>query len=352
MKIFGNRIPSQETVYRAIENLALPERYKKPIVAAFYLTFSCNARCDFCSQSEYIHGGKSDEYKTDSDTEQQLEVLRAIRKDVPNIYFLGGEPTVYPGLKDILEESAALKFDTVAVNTNGILFRPEIMEHANLIVASLHTTDPQKIADIYKTSPKQVSGILENIRHYAQGINKENGEMTINCVVTGDNIDDAYQVAALCEQLGIKLNIAPVIANDGHPDKKLINNPKYISLIDWAMRQKGLMSSSAEYLKVIRHFGAFNCTPHVVPAIYPNGDMPVPCPNIQGGPELVNILKAGGVNNGLRVGRSEFERRNGILDTRDKCADLCHKACYIEAARLNTIPGIIKSLRESVSKIK
>jgi MoaA/NifB/PqqE/SkfB family radical SAM enzyme len=351
MKIFGNRMPSQETIQRAFGNLTQPEKLKKPLIAAFYLTFSCNAQCDFCSQGEYTHGDKADEYKTDMDTERQLAVLRTIRQDVPNIYFLGGEPTMHPGFKKIMEESTALDFDTIAVNTNGILYKSEIVEHANLIVASLHTTDPKKIANIYKTSLKQGERVLDNIERYATERNMDESEMTINCVVTGENISDVYQVAELCKRLGIKLNIAPAIAGSGHPDKNLIGNSDYIALIQWAMSQNGLMSSSQQYLKIIQHFDAFRCTPHIIPAIYPNGDMAVPCPNIQGGPELVNIMETGGVNKGLAIGRDKFERKNGVLDTRIRCAELCHKACYVEGAEISTMQGVIGRLRGNTAKV-
>ena len=344
-------MPSQETIQRALGNLTQPERLKKPLIAAFYLTFSCNAECDFCSQGEYTHGDKADEYKADVDTEQQLAVLRTIRQDVPNIYFLGGEPTAHPGFQRIMEESTALDFDTIAVNTNGILYKPEIAKHANLIVASLHTTDPKKIANIYKTSPEQGEKVLDNIERYANERNRDSSEMAINCVVTGDNINDVYQVAELCKRLGIKLNISPAIKSSGHPDESLIGNPDYISLIQWAMGQNGLVPSSKQYLKTIQHFYAFRCMPHIIPAIYPNGDMAVPCPNIQDGPELVNIMKTGGVNKGLLIGRDRFERKNGVLDTRIRCAELCHKACYIEGAGISTMQGIIGRLRGDALRV-
>lgn len=344
MEIVGRRMPSVETVSRVLSNLVRPEKEKLPLVVAFYLSFGCNARCDFCSQGEYVFGGEKGRYNGDVQVGQQVEVLRAIRRDVPSVYFVGGEPTVYPGFEKILQASADLDFDTIGVNTNGLLFRPEILEHANLLVVSLHSMDPAKIASVYNVVPRWGEQALKNIRRYAEE-KGEGMEMTVNCVVTSDNFRDVYEVAEFCDELGIKLNVSPAVFEGGAPDLKLIGNPEYRRLIDWLMGQNGLMASSKAYLKIIRDFEPFVCTPHVVPGIHPNGDMVVPCPNLPEGKEMVNVLEAGGVKEALEIGRARFEERHGVLDTQRECAKMCHKTCYVEAACVSSVAGLVKLVR-------
>ena len=342
MEILGRRVPSPETVGRMLSNLVRPEKEKQPLVVAFYLSFGCNARCDFCSQAEYIYGDQKGKYNSNVELGQQIDVLRAIRRDVPNIYFLGGEPTVYSGFERILQESSDLDFDTIGVNTNGLLYKPEILSLANLLVVSLHSMDPAKIASVYNVAPRWGEQALKNIRRYA----KEKGpelEMTVNCVVTNDNFHDVYEVAEFCRELGIKLNVSPAVFDDGAPDRKLIGNPEYRRLIDWLIGQNGLMASSRAYLKTIRDFEPFVCTPHVVPGVHPNGDMVVPCPNLPEGKEMVNILELGGVKQALDIGRARFEDKNGVLDTQIECAERCHKTCYVEAAGVSTVGGLMKN---------
>lgn len=341
MEVLGKRLPSSETVRRFLSNLASPEKEKKPLVVSFYITFNCNARCDFCSQKEYVYGENKGKYNGDVGLEKRLEVLKELRKDVPNIYLLGGEPTLYQDFEIILEKSLYLGFDTIGVNTNGVLYKPEILRYANLLVVSLHSVDPTKIASIYNIAPKCGASVLENIKKYANERDSSVMQMTINCVITGDNIGDVYEIAEFCRKLGIQLNVAPAILDGGNPDARLVGNSEYKSLLNWLLKQNGLMASSRAYLEIIRDFKSFICTPHVIPCVYYNGYVATPCPHISGH-NPVNIFKAGGLNKALKLGRAKFEVEHGVLDTRTRCAGICHKTCYVEGTGISTVSGLVR----------
>ncbi len=349
MEVLGKRLPSPETVGRFLSNLARPEKEKRPLVAAFYLTFNCNAKCDFCSQGENVYGDSKGKYNGDVGLERRLAVLRELRKDVPNVYFLGGEPAVYPDFERMLEESVDLGFDTIGVNTNGLLFKPEILRNANLLVVSLHSVDPAKIASVYGVTPKWGVQALENIKRYASERDDLTVQMTINCVITGDNIEDVYGIAEFCSELGIQLNVTPAILEGGKPDDRLIGNPEYQALINWLLSQNGLIASSRVYLEIIRDFEPFSCTPHVVPGVYPNGDVVIPCPALSNGYEPVNLFKVGGLNKALEFGRAKFEVEHGILDTRTRCVEMCHKTCYVEGSTISTIGGLARLVRGQIT---
>lgn len=347
MEIFRKRVPSLETIQRFLGNLTRKERDKLPLVIAFYLTFGCNARCSFCSQATYVYEGKKGIYKPHINIETQIEVLRKIREDVPNIYFVGGEPTVYPWFKEILEASVDMDFDTIGVNTNCILFKKEVVDCANLIVASLHSMDPKKIASVYKVKSSFGDQVLENIRRYA-GERFQSSRMTVNSVVTGENVDEIYEIAEFCRELGILLNVAPAIMANGKPEESLIDNRSYQNLIDWLSTQRGLMAVSQNYLRVIRDFQPFVCTPQIVPGVHPNGDLIAPCPNLPEGQVMRNILKDDGVINALKNGRDEFEALYGIVDTRTKCANDCHKTCYVGGSAISRLEGLIALARDEI----
>jgi MoaA/NifB/PqqE/SkfB family radical SAM enzyme len=344
------KIPSRETVTRVVENLTLPEKAKLPLVMCFYLTYGCNAACEFCSQKEQVYGAERGKFRdSESDTEKHLRILRIVREEVPNIYFLGGEPTASPHLREVLEESKKLKFENIAINTNGIVFRPEILEYADTLIISLHCDDSEKAQRIYRVSHERAKKIYENVWQYISKRNKRRTRVILNCVVTGDSIDDAYDAAELARKSGVQLNIAPAIGRDGKPDARLIHNPQYIEMLEWVAKQKGLSSSSANYLQTIKTFEPFTCNPHATPGVQPNGDLIVPCANLPEGHESVNLLEVGSVGAALRIGREKWEEKHGILDTQKRCREMCHKTCYVETAALGTVHGVRKAIMEQLN---
>lgn len=344
-------IPSRESLSRVAENMPLPEREKRPLVVAFYLTFDCNARCKFCSQAKYVYGEAKGNYAhVRRDIERAKEILRVIRRDVPNIYFEGGEPTIYPGFEEILAECKSLEFETIAVNTNAIKFSPAVLEYADLLVVSMHSDDPRKVVEIYEIAGGIERGaeIIDNIARYNNMRDKKKTRMVINCVATAENLTDIAEVASFAQNLGVQFNLAPSIQPDGTPDPALIDNPDYQLFVDWMMRQGMFVAASQNYLRTIRNFEPFICAPHLVPGVHPDGRMIVPCPNLPEAPEMVNILEAGGVIEGLRIGREKFEAQHGILDTARRCADRCHKMCFVDTSGTSSIAGIMTMVQEGV----
>jgi MoaA/NifB/PqqE/SkfB family radical SAM enzyme len=341
----AGRLASRETLKRAVTNIALPEREKLPLVMCFYLTYGCNAACEFCSQGRQVYGAERGRFRdAESDAEAQLQILRIVREEVPNIYFLGGEPTVSPHLPEMLKESRRLEFENIAVNTNCLIFCPEILEYADALILSLHCDDDEKAQQIYRISPERAGRIYENVLRYLTE-KKRHMTVVVNCVVRGNSIDDAYDVAELARKLCVHLNIAPAIGMDGRPDPGLIDNPQYRELIEWAARQQGFCASSARGLEIIKTFEPFACNPHVTPGVHPNGDLIVPCANLPEGYEAVNILETGSVKSALRIGREMWEAKHGILDTQRRCREMCHKTCYVETSALGTISGVRDVIR-------
>ena len=351
MEVFGSAVPSKEVVLRVLNNLFTPEKSKKPLVAAFYATDACNGQCEFCSQKESVEEAKGGSERTDIET--QKRILAAIRADVPNIYLMGGEPSIHPHLEELLIECENLQFDTIGVNTNAVIFRTEIPEHANMLIVSLFSTDPlvvgRKLFPNLDEDRQTKLGmrVIENIKKYAKEHDSEKTVMVVNKVVTGEegDIKGVFDLIAFCREVGIRINIAPAVLPDNRPDPRLVNNKAWMFLIDYLLKNMDVVVCSKEYLKIIKTFEHFDCTPNVVPAVRHNGDIDVPCPNVDS-PKTVNLLEVGGVHNALQKGREEF----GDFDPSKSCREQCHKACYVEARNLGNVTFVFEALRQIFGK--
>ncbi|MBI4995281.1 radical SAM protein, partial [Candidatus Peregrinibacteria bacterium] len=350
MENFGRKAYSKETVLRVFKNLFLPEKYKAPLVAVFYGNDTCNGRCAFCSQHSQVEKAKT---SGQTDLASQKRILSAIRQDVPNIYLMGGEPSIHPHLEELLAECERLDFDTIGINTNAVIYRPEILEHANMLVISLFSVDPLKVGakllpDLCEEKQTKLGmNVIENAERYIKESDPERTVVIINKVVTGEegDISGVFGLVNFCRKRGIKLNIAPAVMDNNRPDPRLPNNPVWEFLIDFLLRNMDLMACSSAYLKTIKRFESFDCTPNAVPAIRQNGDIAVPCPHVND-PAVVNLLEAGGVMKALRQGREEF----GEFNPHDRCKEQCHKTCFVEAANLSDETFVLEALRKLFGK--
>ncbi len=85
-----------------------------PVLCNYYVTYRCNASCDFCDIWE-----KPSPYVTIDDVTQNLIDLKKLGVKV--IDFTGGEPLLHRNLIDFLSEAKRLGFITT-VTTNTLLY--------------------------------------------------------------------------------------------------------------------------------------------------------------------------------------------------------------------------------------
>ena len=90
-------------------------------VACTVFLQGCNYRCPFCHNSDLLPG-KGEELMT---PEELLAFLRKRRGLLDGVCVSGGEPTLCPGLEDLLTSIKALGF-AVKLDTNGS--RPQILK--------------------------------------------------------------------------------------------------------------------------------------------------------------------------------------------------------------------------------
>lgn len=160
------------------------------------LTDRCNLRCVYCMPAEGIDFRPPEELLADD--ELVLLVKVAAELGVTRVRLTGGEPTVRPGVVDLVRQIAAIPgIEDVAMTTNGLLleYLAKPMAEAGLrrVNVSLDTMDPQKFFRI--TRGGRVEKVLAGIAAAeAAGLRP----IKLNSVVVRTfNEDDAVPLAAL-----------------------------------------------------------------------------------------------------------------------------------------------------------
>lgn len=81
----------------------------------YYITWACNLRCRHC----YV--GDNLVHNSHIDLSVILGNLQHYKQQGAwKVTFLGGEPTLHPHLKDILNETAAMGYERIILDTNGL----------------------------------------------------------------------------------------------------------------------------------------------------------------------------------------------------------------------------------------
>jgi len=160
------------------------------------LTDRCNLRCVYCMPAEGIV------FRPPEDLLQDDELLLLVRiaaeLGVRKVRLTGGEPTVRPGIVDLVREIAAVPgIEDVAMTTNGVLleYLAADLARAGLrrVNVSLDTLDPVKFRRI--TRGGRVERVLAGIaRAEAVGLRP----IKLNAVVVrGFNEEDVVALARL-----------------------------------------------------------------------------------------------------------------------------------------------------------
>lgn len=160
------------------------------------LTDRCNLRCVYCMPAEGIEFRPSEELLQDD--ELLLLVRAAAELGVRKVRLTGGEPTVRPGLVNLVREIRAIPgIEDIALTTNGLLLdrlaAPLAEAGLTRVNVSLDTLDPAKFAAI--TRGGRVEQVTAGIAAAeAAGL----GPIKLNAVVVrGFNDSDVGPLAAL-----------------------------------------------------------------------------------------------------------------------------------------------------------
>lgn len=176
-----------------------------PILCNYYLTYRCNAYCDFC------HFGNHDAFRHErhADTDTVLRNLHGLRKlGVRFIDLTGGEPLLHPDVAVIAGEAQRLGMKT-SITTNGLLYSKQAEQlrgRVDLLHFSLDSADREEHDRM--RGVKCFDAVIKSV-----SIAKQLGEHPdLLFTVTNENYEQLDAVYDIAEQYGLILLINPLFS--------------------------------------------------------------------------------------------------------------------------------------------
>ncbi len=168
-----------------------------------YVTQRCNIRCVTCYALDQLERG------TDLEFDDLLRMLGALHAEGAwRLSLLGGEPTVYPALRDLLVAAREMGFRFIRINTNGMfdasLLHDSRMRGVDVLCFSIDGATPAVNDSIRKGS--RLDRIVANMR-----LAVELGyEVRANVTITSRNIEQIFDILSLVQNAGgteVNLNV-------------------------------------------------------------------------------------------------------------------------------------------------
>lgn len=243
-----------------------------PLVANYYLTYRCNARCHFCDIWS-IEPGKE---ATFENIQENLRDLK--RLGVKYIDFTGGEPLLREDVPQIYAEAKKLGFVT-SMTTNTILYPKRAKEIQGLVDflnfsldgGDAETHDQSRGVKIFDT-------LVESVR-----IAKLLGEYPVlNHTVTAQNYERIGEVAELGQRIGARIWLNPAFTAHSNYNNKKNPTPDMVRAIEAAAKKYDNLGYNKAALAFIEAGGNDTKNPRckavdAVIAISPNNEILLPC---------------------------------------------------------------------------
>lgn len=179
----------------------------QPLQASLELTNRCNERCRHCYIDDF-----SDDLKRRLDLKGWLKVLRELRQGgTLYVILMGGEPLLSPDFFEISCSAASMGFH-VSMISNGQLisdlnFAQRLRECGlSVVTFSLYSLDPQ-IHDRLT----RVRGSQEKTLRAIDYCREAGIEVTINSLLTNENIQGIFDLYDWCSQKSIEMKVDPMI---------------------------------------------------------------------------------------------------------------------------------------------
>ncbi|NJK42072.1 MAG: radical SAM protein, partial [Acaryochloridaceae cyanobacterium SU_2_1] len=243
-----------------------------PLVANYYLTYRCNARCHFCDIWA-LDPGKEADFAT---IEGNLRDLR--RLGVKYVDFTGGEPLLRSDASEIYQAAKQLGFYT-SMTTNTILYPQKAKEMKGLVDflnfsldgPDADTHDQSRGVQIFDT-------LVESVK-----IALQLGEYPVlNHTVTAQNYGRIHEVAELGQRLGVRVWLNPAFTAHANYNNKKNPTPEIVEAIETSARKYRNLGYNKAALELIRAGGNDIEKPRckavdAVIAISPNDELLLPC---------------------------------------------------------------------------
>ncbi|MEB3292819.1 MAG: radical SAM protein [Synechococcales bacterium] len=243
-----------------------------PLVANYYLTYRCNARCHFCD----IWALEPKEEANFETIARNLQDLR--RLGVKYVDFTGGEPLLKAEAPQIYAEAKHLGF-TTSMTTNTILYPKRAREMQGLVDflnfsldgGDAETHDQSRGVKIFDT-------LVESVK-----LAKELGEYPVlNHTVTAQNYNRLHEVAELGQRLGVRVWLNPAFTAHANYNSKKNPNAEMVRQIEVTGKKYSNVGYNKAALAFIEAGGNDTKNPRckaveAVIAISPHDELLLPC---------------------------------------------------------------------------
>jgi MoaA/NifB/PqqE/SkfB family radical SAM enzyme len=243
-----------------------------PLVANYYLTYRCNARCHFCDIWAL-------EPKKEADFETICQNLKDLRRlGVKYVDFTGGEPLLRTDVAQIYAEAKRQGFYT-SMTTNTILYPKRAQEIQGLVDFLNFSLDgPDAETHDQSRGVKIFDTLVESVK-----LALSLGEFPVlNHTVTAQNFSRIPEVAELGKQLGVRVWLNPAFTAHSNYNSKKNPTPDMVLAIEAAARNDSNVGYNKAALEFIRDGGNDTNNPRckavdAVIAISPHDELLLPC---------------------------------------------------------------------------
>jgi MoaA/NifB/PqqE/SkfB family radical SAM enzyme len=243
-----------------------------PLVANYYLTYRCNARCHFC-----------DIWALDPKEEASLETIVNNLKDlkrlgVKYVDFTGGEPLLKKEAPEIYRAAKSLGFIT-SMTSNTILYPKRAKEIQGLVDYLNFSLDG---GDAETHNQSRGVAIFDTLVE-SVAIAKSLGEYPVlNHTVTAQNYDRIGEVAELGLKLGARVWLNPAFTAYANYNNKKNPTPEMVRAIETAAKKYNNLGYNRAALAFIEAGGNDTKNPRckavdAVIAISPSDELLLPC---------------------------------------------------------------------------
>lgn len=160
------------------------------------LTDACNFKCPYCR-------GLRDDIKGTMPFEKAIKTIKLWTDfNLKNIRFSGGEPTIYPGIENLVEYAKARGVERIALSTNG---SADFSFYLKLINKGVNDFSISLDACCSSYGEKMSGGVKGAWEHVIRNI-KELSRIvytTVGIVLTEDNFKDLEHIVAFADRLGV-----------------------------------------------------------------------------------------------------------------------------------------------------
>ena len=243
----------------------------------FHILTRCNLKCSHCYINPIQHG------KHDLDTETVTAWLKLFHDPAKksNLVLLGGEPTLHPGLPEIVKAARRIGYESITIDTNGYLFNniiekvtPEDIDYFSFSLdgPSPETNDRLRGAGCYE---RCVAGIRAAV--------EKGFAASVIYTVSNENADELHKMIPLLQDLGVRRFFIQVIGIRGRSaqeESRDFQRPLQLTRDRWESIVPAVAEKAAEagitviYPKVFLPAGeTFECAGNVAENyfIFPNG---------------------------------------------------------------------------------